>query len=148
MRLKFVILLFTIGFFGNSLFAQMSPPDFNAIETAGLIKYDSDKVIRKLKILEDSVKRLVSKHIQTFNQEMDNLLLIHGNSLEDLEKEFDKNVKIAIQNRDRSQMEGVKDKIEKIIPPIRLEVQKHKDVLNEGMKLLLTDKQYRKWLRF
>lgn len=126
----------------------MSPPDFNAIETAGLIKYDSDKVIRKLKILEDSVKRLVSKHIQTFNQEMDNLLLIHGNSLEDLEKEFDKNVKIAIQNRDRSQMEGVKDKIEKIIPPIRLEVQKHKDVLNEGMKLLLTDKQYKKWLRF
>lgn len=83
MRLKFVILLFTIGFFGNSLFAQMSPPDFNAIETAGLIKYDSDKVIRKLKILEDSVKRLVSKHIQTFNQEMDNLLLIHGNSLKD-----------------------------------------------------------------
>lgn len=45
-------------------------------------------------------------------------------------------------------MEGVKDKIEKIIPPIRLEVQKHKDVLNEGMKLLLTDKQYKKWLRF
>ena len=126
----------------------MSPPDFNAIETAGLIKYDSDKVIRKLKILEDSIKRLVSKHIQTYNQEMDNLLLIHGKTLENLEKEFDKNVKIAMQNRDRSQMNGVKAKIEKTIPPIRLEVQKHKDVLNEGIKVLLTDKQYKKWLRF
>lgn len=143
-----MILLFTTVFFGNTSFAQMSPPDFNAIETAGLIKYDSDKVIRKLKILEDSVKKLVSKHIQTYNQEMDNLLLTHGNTLEDLEKEFDKNVKITIQNRDRSQMNGVKSKIEKTIPPIRLEVQKHKDVLNEDMRVLLTEKQYKKWLRF
>lgn len=148
MKLKYLILLFTTVFFGNTSFAQMSPPDFNAIETAGLIKYDSDKVIRKFKILEDSVKRFVSKHIQTYNQEMDNLLLIHGNSLEDLEKEFDKNVKIAIQNRDRSQMNGVKAKIEKIIPPIRLEAQKHKDVLNEDMQVLLTEKKYKKWLRY
>ena len=148
MRLKFVILLFTIGFFGNSLFAQMSPPDFNAIEKAGLIKYNSDKVIRKLKILEDSVKRLVSKHIQTYNQEMGNLLLIYGNTLENLENEFDKNVIIAIQNRDRSQMNGIKGKIEKIIPPIQLEVQKYKDVLNEGLKVLLTEKQYKKWLSY
>lgn len=148
MNAKYLVLLFALGFFGNTLLAQMTPPEFNSVEVAGLIKYDSDKVIRKLKIQEDSIKRLVSKHIQTYNQEIDKLLLIHGNTLEELENEFDRNVKIAFQNRDRSQMNGVKAKIKQIIPPIRYEVYEHEKVLNEGMAELLTKKQTKKWLKY
>jgi len=148
--MKQKIQFFTIAFLVlNCLHIRaQQPPEFNAFEKAGIEKYDSEKVIKKLKITDETFKNKVTKHIQIYNQEMDNLLLIHGNTLENLEKEFDKNVKIAIQNRDRSQMNGVKAKIGNIIPPIRLEVQKHKDVLNEDMKVLLTEKQYKKWLRY
>jgi preprotein translocase subunit Sec63 len=68
--------------------------------------------------------------------------------LADLEKEFDKNVKIAIQNRDRSQMSGMKIKIKKIIPPIRYEVFEHEKVLNEALESILTEKQNNKWLKY
>ena len=148
MKLKIQILLAV--FFGLTTLTieAQQPPNFNALERTGIEKYDLEKVNIKLKVTEEELKDQITNHIQVYNQEMDNLLLLHSNTLKELEREFDRNVQIAMKNRDRSQMEGVKDKIEKIIPPIRLEVQKHKDVLNEGMKLLLTDKQYKKWLRF
>ncbi len=148
MKLKYFILLFTLGIFGNPLFAQMSSPDFNAVEAAGLIKYDSDKVIRKLKIQEDSIKTELSEYIQAYNQEMDNLLLIHGNTFVELENEFDRNVKIAFQNRDRSQMDGVKAKIKQIIPPVRYEVNEFEKALNESLAQILTEKENKKWLRY
>jgi len=69
-------------------------------------------------------------------------------SLEDLEKEFERNVKIAFQNRDRSQMNGVKAKIKQIIPPIRYEVYKYEQVLNEEMAALLSEKQNKNWLKY
>lgn len=148
MKLKYLILLFTAVFFANTSFAQMSPPDFNAVEAAGLIKYDSDKVIKKLKIQKDSVKTLVSKYIQTYNQEIDNLIFIHGNTLKELENEFDRNVKIAFQNRDRSQMDGVKAKIKQTIPPIRYEVNEFEKALNERLAQILTEKENKKWLKY
>lgn len=145
------MLLFSIA--GKSLFAQMpaggmTPPDFDAIEKARLVTYDIDKVIKKLKITEDSISNEVSNHLVTYNREINNLLLLHAPTLKDLEKEFDRNVKIAIQNRDRSQMNGVKNKIKQTIPPIRYEVSKHEKVLNEAFKSILTEKQFKKWLKY
>lgn len=146
MKLNIKILLVAIiGFCFSELNAQQ-PPNFNAIKSAGIIKYDSKKVIKKLKISEDSIKMEITKHIHACNIEMDNLLLLHSNTLEDLDEEFDRNVKIAFQNRDRNQMNGVKAKIKQIIPPIRYEVYEHGKVLNEAMAELLSEKQNKKWL--
>ena len=133
---------------GNMLFAQTSPPDFNAVEAAGLVKYNTEKVIKKLKIQEDSVKTMVSNHIQTYNQQIDNLLFIHGHTLKDLENEFDRNIKIAFQNRDRSQMDGVKAKIKQTIPPIRYEVNELEKGLNESLAQILTKAENDKWLKY
>ncbi|SEJ66101.1 hypothetical protein SAMN05192553_107140 [Cyclobacterium xiamenense] len=148
MKVKYLIFLLTLSLYGNTIFAQMSPPDFDAAEAAGLIKYDSESVIKKLKIQEDSIIILVSKHIQTYNQEMDNLIFIYGNTLKELENEFDRNVKIAFQNRDRSQMDGVKAKIKQTIPPIRYEVNEFEKTLNESLAQILTEKENNKWLKY
>jgi len=148
MKQKYSILLFTLVIFANTLLAQMAPPEFNAFQAAGIIKYDAEKVISKIKIQEDSVKILVSKYIQTYNRKMDSLLLINGNTLTELENEFDRNVKIAFQNRDRSQMDGIKTKTKQIIPPIRYEVQQFEKVLNESLAQTLTETENKKWLKY
>ena len=148
MNTKYVILLLSLGIFGNTLFAQMSPPDFNAIEVAGLTKYDSDKVLKKLKITDDSIKSKVIQKINSYNIEIDSLLLLHAGTLENLEKEFDINVKIAFQNRDPGQMDGVKAKIKQIIPPIRFEMYEFEKVLNEGIAQILTEKENKKWIKY
>jgi len=57
-------------------------------------------------------------------------------------------MKIAIQNRDRSQMNSIKVKIKQIIPPIRYEVSEHEKILNGAIKSLLTEKQNKKWLKY
>lgn len=148
MKLKIQILL--VMFFGLTtlkIHAQQLP-DFNALERAGIEKYDSEKVNKKLKVTEEELKGQITRHIQVYNQEMENLLLLNSNKLKDLEREFNRNVKIAIQNRDRSQMNGIKKKIEKIIPPIQLEVQKYKEQLNIDLKRVLNEKQYKKWLKY
>jgi hypothetical protein len=62
--------------------------------------------------------------------------------------EFDKNVQIAMQRRDRSQMDGVKAKIKQVIPPIRKQVVAEEKVLNDAMAMLLTEKQNVKWLKY
>ena len=147
------LILILFSMVGQSLLAQMpggrmSPPEFNAIEKARIITYDTEEVIKKLKINEDSISKEVSMHLATYNIEMDNLLLLHSQTLKDLEKEFDSNVKIAMQNRDRSQMSEVKNKIKQIIPPIRYEVSEHENSLNEALKNILTEKQYKKWLKY
>ncbi len=79
---------------------------------------------------------------------MGNLLFLHSKTLADLETEFDRNVKIAMQNRDRSQMNGMKIKIKRIIPPIRYEVYEHEEILNGAIKSLLTEKQNKEWLKY
>lgn len=148
-----ILVLLLSSILGQSLLAQMpggkmSPPEFNAIEKARIITYDTEEVIKKLKITDDSISKEVSMLLATYNSKMDNLLLLHSRTLKDLEKEFDSNVKIAMQNRDRSQMSEVKNKIKQIIPPIRYEVSEHENSLNEALKNILTEKQYKKWLKY
>ena len=128
--------------------SRNSPPKLNAIKKARIVTYDTEKVIKKLKIKENSIAEETSTHFQTYNLEMENLLSLHSATLVDLDKEFDKNVKIAIQNRDRSQMSGVKKKIRQTIPPIRNEVNEHEKVLNEALESILTEKQNKKWLKY
>ncbi len=153
MNRRNAILLLLFSIVGQTLLAQMpgggmSPPKLNAIEKARIITYDTEKVIKKLKITEDSITKEISKHIQTYNIEMNNLLFLHSKTLADLEKEFDRNVKIAMQNRDRSQMSGVKNKIKQIIPPIKYEVYEHEKVLNGALASILNEKQNKKWLKY
>lgn len=148
MKLKIQILLVVFFCLTTLKIEAQLPPDFNAFEKAGIVKYDSEKVNKKLKVTEEELKGQITSHIQVYNQEMDNLLLLHSNTLKDLEREFDRNVRIAMQNRDRSQMNGVKSKIEKIIPPIRLEVEKYKKQLDIELNKILNEKQYKKWLKY
>lgn len=153
-NMRYIILLLSFSIVGQTLLAQMpgigamSPPEFNAIEKARLVTYDTEKVIKKLKVTDESIAEEIINHLQNYNIEINNILSTHSNTLADLESEFDRNVKIAIQNRDRSQMSAVKGKIKQIIPPIRDEVYEHEKVLNEALENILTEKQNKKWLKY
>jgi hypothetical protein len=148
MKTNIQILFLVILCLNISKIEAQQPPRFDAINKAGIVKYKSKRVIKKLKISENSIKEKIRIHIQEYNKEMDRLLLLHSDSLKDLQNEFDTNVKIAIQNRDRSRMDGVKTKIQQIIPPIRKAAEKHRIILNENLAPLLSGKQYKKWLRY
>lgn len=149
--LVFTLSIFTL--FGSTLLAQsarigFAAQEFNSLEMAGIIKHDAQKVIKKLKITEESTTKEIVKHLQDYNAKMDELSVIHSKTLEDLKIEFSKKMQIAIQNRDRGQMSEVRDMLKEIIPPIRQEVNEYRKVLNESLESILSEKQNKKWLKY
>ena len=150
-----IFLVFTLSIitlFGSTLLAQsarigFAAQEFNSLEMAGIIKHDAQKVIKKLKITEESTTKEIVKQLQDYNAKMDELSVIHAKTLEDLKIEFSKKMQIAIQNRDRGQMTEVRDMLKEIIPPIRQEVNEYRKVLNESLESILSEKQNKKWLK-
>jgi len=146
-------LVLSIGLWVSTLAAQMpggsmTPPEFNAVKAAGLINYELDEVTKKLKIKEEESQKEVAEALKDYNSKIDELSFEHALTFRDLEADFDKNLAIAMQRRDRSQMSGVKAQIEEVIPPIRKQVAIEEQVLNEAMAEILTEKQNKKWLKY
>jgi hypothetical protein len=143
-RIATIFLLFLNIF---ELHAQQ-PPDFEAEKAAGIFTYDIDKVIQKLKIKDKDIKQSISSAIHEYNAKMYQLSIDHAATFSELDAYFDRQVKLAMQYRDKSQMDGVKADIQKTIPPIRREVMKHEQVLNALMESVLDEKQLKKWLNY
>ncbi len=140
-------------FWVTTLHAQMSaggftPPDFNAVEAAGLINYEWDEVTKKLKIKDEENRNEVAEALKVYNSKIDELAFEHASTFRELEEDFDSNLEIAMQRRDRSQMNGVRSRIQEVILPIRKQVAAEEEVLNEAMALILTEKQNEKWLKY
>jgi hypothetical protein len=91
---------------------------------------------------------LVKLSKYTTIRKFDELSIEHASTFQELEDEFDRNVQIAMQRRDRSQMDGVKAKIQQLIPPIRKQILAEEKILNEIWQWYLTEKQNNKWLKY
>ncbi|MEM9717794.1 MAG: hypothetical protein AAGA10_01005 [Bacteroidota bacterium] len=126
----------------------MAPPEFHAEKAAGIFYYDADQVIKKMKITDEQDKLKVIEALFAYNGKMSELSTENAPVFRELENEFNRNVKIAMQNRDRSQMDGVREKIKGTIPPIKMQVFEVEKVLNNTMRLILSDKQNKKWLKY
>jgi len=152
MKITLSTIILSLGILMSNLYAQMpgnmSQPDFNAEKAAGIFQYDIVKVTEKLKIIDDSTMAKVTKSLNDYNSRMSELSILHGETFKKIESEFDRNIQIAISNRDRSKMDGVKAEIQRIIPPIRKQVQEYEVLLNSKMANYLTESQNKKWLRY
>ena len=99
--------------------------------------------------MKDEVSRQkVETALRAYNSKMDTLSAKYAPIFEELENTFDRNVQIAMQNRDRSQMSGIISQIREIIPPIKLQVGQEEKILNETMAEVLSEKQKEKWLKY
>lgn len=150
---KSVMALFLcLGMVGNTLFAQlpgmMSPPDFDAEKAAGITKYDIKKVLKKLKIEDQSTEESVISLLTVYNTEMEEISMNHATTFRELDAAFDQNIQVAMQRRDQSVMNGFKNQLQEILPPIRQEVMEKENQLNETLKDVLTEKQNEKWLKY
>jgi hypothetical protein len=124
------------------------PPDFNAQKAAGIFEYDIEEVIKKLKIRDEITKNKISRSLIAYNKKMLELSTVHITTFMELENEYNHNIKIAMQKKDRSQMDDVKAKIKKVLPPIRKQVVAEEKILNDALAMVLSQKQNDKWLKY
>jgi hypothetical protein len=124
------------------------PPDFNAQKAAGIFEYDIEEVIKKLNITDEIAKQMISESLKIYNNKMFDLSIEHEQTFKELENEYDHNIKIAMQKKDRSQMDDVKAKIKRVLPPIRKQVVAEEKILNDALAMVLSQKQNDKWLKY
>ena len=144
--IKFILMFVVLS--SASITVAQQIPDFDAGEVAGIVTYDTEKVIKKIKVEDGNLKQFVAKSIEAYNMEMYQLSDAHAATFQKLNAYFERQVQVAIRNRDKSQMNGFKAKVRETIPPIKKEVIEHEKELNDAMQSVLDDKQFHKWLKY
>ncbi len=126
------------GGFGQG--QERAPRNFGA--SAGIIKYDADEALKKLKIEEeDEVAIDVIVSIETYNIRLDSLQSANQPIFNDIQAKF----RSLRQSGDFSQMRGMREEVRQKLSPIREEAKKIGEDLDSEMAVVLDEKQLKKW---
>ncbi|PQJ77975.1 hypothetical protein [Polaribacter porphyrae] len=128
------------------------PRVFKSAEVAGLFSYDVEKIIKKLKIKDETLETSVAKLLKDYNFEIKEITLLNADKF----KDFDKLVNAEMQARRESGNQRTKnntkgelrEKIQEVLRPIRKEVREKEEKLNENLEAVLSKKQNKKWLKY
>lgn len=130
--------------------AQGAPKvhDFNAKNNVGIIRYDEEIACKKLKIKKKEKIAEVSKYIIKFNRAIDELKFRHFIVLNDTELMVNVRQKVIIANRDFQAMTELQIETHEKLRPIKKEVAELSIALMDGLKSVLSDKQFKKWKKY
>lgn len=127
--------------------SSIRPPNFDAEEVAGIHYYKVPKVQKRLKLEKIQIDS-VTQFLNSFNFKMEQISLKNAVIFRNLNEDFDKNVQLAISQRNPAVMDGVKARIKNTIPPIAEEVQREEEDLTTRLKEILSGSQFEKWLKY
>ena len=115
---------------------------------AGIISYDFDEVIKKLKIKKTPTKNIVSKAITTHNNKINELKTFNYETFNNVKSFLTKKRNEAKLSRDFTIMREARMKANEMLAPIRNKVISQKNILNATLKKELSEKQFKKWLKY
>lgn len=128
------------------------PRVFKSTEAAGLFSYDVEKVIKKLKVKDETTEASIAKLLKDYNFEIKEITLLNAEKFQDFDKLVNAEMQIrrssGNQRSSNNEDNGIREKIQKALRPIRSEVMEKEEKLNEDLEALLSKKQYKKWLKY
>lgn len=129
--------------------------EFKASDVAGIFYYDVKTVIKKIKVKDKELKNKVSKTLKDYNFKIKEIAFLNSDnfkSLDILMKSNRGNTRNARQQNNSSQQpreaDSLRIKVREIIRPIKRNVRKNEEVLNENLASILSEKQNKKWLKY
>lgn len=139
-----------LGMLGMLLTAQESAkiPNFDARIAVGIIRFDEEIACGKMKIKNKEEIAVVSKQIVKFNRAMDELKFRHFIKLNDTELMANIKQKSFIATKDFQGMTELRIEIHEALRPVRIEVTELNEGLNESLKSVLSDRQFKKWKKY
>jgi hypothetical protein len=131
----------------NQIQGERELPTFNAENAVGILKYRYKRVLKKTKLKEEKKKSTVAKIISDYNQTINEIKFLHSDELSATENFVAIKRAEAKANRDGGAMHFIQqDAMEKLIH-VKHKVHKAKQVLNDQLALVLSEKQFHKWRR-
>ncbi|WP_298880987.1 hypothetical protein [uncultured Polaribacter sp.] len=117
---------------------------FNASNVAGIFYYDIEKAIKKTKVKKEEKQLSVKKIIKNYNLKIKEISFLNSQKFSDLNLVVNSGSK-NILPEERMKM---RKKVNEIIRPIRDEIHELEKELNNNLEEILTEKQFKKWLKY
>ncbi|QVY64521.1 hypothetical protein [Polaribacter sp. Q13] len=129
---------------------QKAPePNFDVERYIGIVNYDIEKAAKKSSIkLSSNVGKEFSKVLTKYNKDIKDITRINTfvlRSTKDLVENYQKKV---IKTGDNSSQKKVMTKMGENLKPISEILKKEDLILDKKMKVLLSEKQYKKWIKY
>jgi hypothetical protein len=140
-----IILVLFISYFS---FAQDAPdfPEYNAKNAANIFYYNFSEVPEEIKVKDAVTKSKTLKSLRLYNDKIKKISFLNSVKLQELELTINSLGKKLYSDRDLGLK--VKQRLEKIILPIRDSIGLHEKTLNDNLKSFLSKRQFRKWLKY
>lgn len=126
-----------------------------ANDIAGIFYYDVEQVLKKLKIKNDETKAIVSKALRDYNFKVKEVALLNSDNLKaiDVLMKSRRGMRRMPENDNSSEQQenengDVRQKMGKLIRPIRRDIGDIEVILNETLESILSKKQNKKWVKY
>ncbi len=122
--------------------------EFKADNAVGIIVYDADEIIKKTKVKDKNTKYLITKAVNSFNQQLVEIKFINAEKLEEVTTLVNLKRKEAMANRNMEEMKSIQSSAKELLKPIKQQVKAEEKILNNQFKELLNEKQFKKWEKY
>lgn len=129
---------------------QKAPePNFEVEKYLGIVVYDIEKAAKKSSInLTSDAGQLFSKTLTAYNKDVKGITRINSFLLRSTKEMVENFQKISMKNGDFSQQPEIVKKMNDNLEPISNTLKQEDKKLDATMKRLLSEKQYKKWIKF
>ena len=124
-------------------------PNFKVKEFIGIIIYDIEKAAKKSGVKKASKKgKEFSRILSEYNKETKDITRINSFLLRSTKEMVENFQKAAMKNGDYSEQAKVQKEMISRLKPIGEAIREEDKKLNTAIKKLLTEKQYKKWIKY
>lgn len=124
-------------------------PNFEIEKYLGIIVYDIEKTAKKSSIkLKSEEGKQFSKILTKYNKDIKDITRINSFLLRSTKEMVDNYQKKAIKSGDFSKQVEVQKKLSKNLKPLNETLIDEDKKLDKTIKTLLSEKQYKKWIRY
>lgn len=120
----------------------------NVKKMVGIISYDIDDVIKKLKIKKSEKKEFVEWAINQYNQKINELTIFNTDIFNSVKIYINQKTQEAQLSNDINIIKEAKIKVDETLQPLKDKIKKAKSTLNHGFEKNLNAKQYKSWLKY
>lgn len=127
---------------------EMMQPQISPENMAGILMYDSDEVIKKVKVKNSPQQTLIIKAISKYNNKINEIKTFNFETFTKVKTFLDKEKNEAMLNRNNITMKEARIQANEMLLPIREKVQEQQTLINTIFEKELSPKQYKTWLKY
>ncbi|MCF6181617.1 hypothetical protein [Lutibacter sp.] len=120
----------------------------NVKKLAGIVPYDSDEVIKRIKVKKSENKIIVEQAIDKYNQKINELKIFNTDIFTSVKLFINQKSQEAKLSNDINILKEAKIKVDETLQPLKDKVAKAQNVLDKEFKIRLNAKQLKAWSKY